>query len=128
MRTLCHDLGQALGCPAHMRFLLRTRSGPFTLETAATLEELASRAQAGTLSRCLLPLEVALDGMPMADVPEDLEKPVRNGGYLPWERFAPLAGGRAAEGSPFGLRLNGALCAIAERQDDVVRMRTWLGQ
>ena len=128
VRTLCHDLGQALGCPAHMRFLLRTRSGPFTLETAATLEELASRAQAGTLSRCLLPLEVALDGMPMADVPEDLEKPVRNGGYLPWERFAPLAGGRAAEGSPFGLRLNGALCAIAERQDDVVRMRTWLGQ
>ena len=44
------------------------------------------------------------------------------------EAGLPLAGGRAAEGSPFGLRLNGALCAIAERQDDVVRMRTWLGQ
>lgn len=29
VRTLCHDLGETLGCPAHMRFLLRTRSGPF---------------------------------------------------------------------------------------------------
>lgn len=128
VRTLCHDLGQALGCPAHMRFLLRTRSGPFTLGTAVTLEELAGRAQAGTLGQSLLPLEAGLDGMPMADVPADLEKPVRNGGCLSWERFAPLAGGQAAEGAPFGLRMDGALCAIAARQGDAVRIRTWLGQ
>ena len=51
VRTLCHDLGEALGCPAHMRFLLRTRSGPFGLDTAATLEALAEKAAAGHAGR-----------------------------------------------------------------------------
>ena len=30
IRTLCHDIGQALNAPAHMRFLLRTRHGAFS--------------------------------------------------------------------------------------------------
>ena len=39
IRTLCHDIGAILGCGAHMRFLLRAQSGPFTLENAVTPEE-----------------------------------------------------------------------------------------
>lgn len=57
VRTLCHDLGETLGCPAHMRFLLRIRSGPFGLDTAFTLETLAEKAAQGTLAGCLLPPE-----------------------------------------------------------------------
>lgn len=102
VRTLCHDLGEALGCPAHMRFLLRTRSGPFGLDTALTLEALAEKAARGTLAGCLLPPEAGLGHMPMAEVPADLEKAVRNGGHIPWARFA--AQGVDAE-RPFGLRL-----------------------
>ncbi len=39
IRTLCYDIGKALGCGAHMSFLLRTKSGMFTLEKAVTVEK-----------------------------------------------------------------------------------------
>lgn len=42
IRTLAADIGEALGVGAHMSYLVRTRSGPFTLGEAATLEELAA--------------------------------------------------------------------------------------
>src|SRR5439155_26645899 len=47
IRTLCHDLGQALGTGAAMSRLTRTAIGPFTLEDAVTLDELARLARAG---------------------------------------------------------------------------------
>ena len=41
IRSLCTDIGAALGLPATMRFLLRTRVGGFMLADSYTLEELA---------------------------------------------------------------------------------------
>ena len=41
VRTLCHDIGEALGCGAHMRTLHRTRSGDFDVADAVRLEDLA---------------------------------------------------------------------------------------
>jgi tRNA pseudouridine55 synthase len=128
VRTLCQDLGDALGCPAHMRFLLRTQSGPFTLDTARTLEQLAKASEEGTLSQLILPPETALGHLPMTTVPRKLEKPVRNGGKLDWERFPALHDTPAADGTPFGLWMNGELCAIGQRQEDSVKIRTWLGE
>lgn len=125
VRTLCHDLGETLGCPAHMRFLLRIRSGPFGLDTAFTLETLAEKATQGTLAGCLLPPETGLGAMAMAQVPPDLEKAVRNGGHVPWNRFA--AQGVSAE-QPFGLRLGEALLAVAQRQGSEVKVKTWLAE
>ena len=42
IRSLAHDLGQALGCGAHLTQLRRTQAGEFTLSQAVSLEELAS--------------------------------------------------------------------------------------
>ena len=47
VRTLAHDLGQHLGCGAHLERLTRLRSGPFSLEEAITLDELEEAARAG---------------------------------------------------------------------------------
>jgi tRNA pseudouridine55 synthase len=58
VRTLAHDLGQALQVGAHMSYLVRTRAGQFELKDAATLEELA----AGKAP--LLPPAAALGDMP----------------------------------------------------------------
>lgn len=44
MRSVAHDMGQALGCGAHLESLRRTAVGEFTLEDAHTLEELAEAA------------------------------------------------------------------------------------
>ncbi|MEG0901332.1 MAG: tRNA pseudouridine(55) synthase TruB [Clostridia bacterium] len=126
VRTLCHDLGVALGCPAHMRFLLRTQSGVFTLQTAHTLEELQALAQTGMLAQTLLPPETVLHHLPWAVVPAGLEKAVRNGGKLPWARFTELHGTAAELGKPACLWLHGTVCAIGERVGEEMKLRTWL--
>jgi tRNA pseudouridine55 synthase len=60
IRTLLQDIGAALGAPAHLCFLLRTRSGAFGLETAYTLEELEALKEQGALARAVIPPEAAL--------------------------------------------------------------------
>ncbi|MBL0388959.1 tRNA pseudouridine(55) synthase TruB [Tumebacillus sp. ITR2] len=79
VRTLCHDLGQKLGVPAHMSHLVRTRSGPFTLEQAMTLEEIEAAVGDGTIEQRLQPLGAAIPHMTVHVVPEVLERRVHNG-------------------------------------------------
>lgn len=126
VRTLCHDLGQALGCPAYMRFLLRTKSGLFTLDTAQTLETLEEAAGRGMLGNYLLPMDMALCHLPQAEVPEGLETAFRNGGKLPWAQLTPLHGTKAESGGHFCLRLKGQVAAVGVRQGDQAKPRTWL--
>ncbi|MBE5801309.1 MAG: tRNA pseudouridine(55) synthase TruB [Clostridiales bacterium] len=127
VRTLCDDLGRALHCPAHMRFLLRTQSGVFTLETAATLEELQEAKENGTLRNKVLPPETALGHLPGCQLPSGLENALRNGGTMPWKRFAALHDTPAQDGKPACIWLNDELVAIVERQGERMKTRTWLG-
>lgn len=69
IRSLAHDLGQALGCGAMLTRLARLRSSRFTLDDAVDLDALADAWRAGELARCLHPLEAALEGL--ARVPVD---------------------------------------------------------
>lgn len=89
IRTLCHDLGRKCGCPAHMRSLLRSRSGPFTLENAVSLDEARNLAEEGKLREKLLPPDFALTGLPRADVPEKWRKKVENGARIPGGGWSP---------------------------------------
>jgi tRNA pseudouridine55 synthase len=89
IRTLCHDIGQFLACPAHMRFLLRTCAGVFSLSDAVTLEELGDKE---SVARHLLPPDYPLRYMPMANVPNGYEKACRNGVKLSRVLFPQLQG------------------------------------
>lgn len=51
IRTLCHDLGEKLGCGAAMAALERTKSGQFSLDTAITLAELEEKLKASEEDR-----------------------------------------------------------------------------
>jgi tRNA pseudouridine55 synthase len=53
IRTLAEDLGEALGCGAHLSALRRTASGPLTIEGACTLEQLAAMSEAERDSKLL---------------------------------------------------------------------------
>lgn len=64
VRALAQDLGQALGCGAHLAALTRQASGSFLLEDAITLEELAVAASEDRWSDHLHPLDAALSGFP----------------------------------------------------------------
>jgi tRNA pseudouridine55 synthase len=66
IRTLAEDIGEALGCGAHLSGLVRTEAGPFHLDDAvdmATLEHLAEEGPQA-LDALLLPVEGALENWP----------------------------------------------------------------
>ena len=75
IRKLCSDIGDVLGCGAHMRELRRTRAGPFTEENGlVTLHELSaaqSELEAGNgepLRAIIKPMEVALGSIPRMEI------------------------------------------------------------
>ena len=79
IRTLCHDIGTALGVPAHMSFLLRTASGPFTLDKAYSIAELETMKEMGRLSDALTSCEDAIAHLKRLDLRSDRKKPAMNG-------------------------------------------------
>ena len=80
VRTLCHDMGQALGCGGTLFSLRRTRSAGFTLEDAVTLEDVAAAADPAAL---LLPVDAYFSGYPILQLQTGAEeKRIRNGNSL----------------------------------------------
>lgn len=80
MRTLCVDLGQALGYPAHMKKLRRTKSGPFTEQEAVPLDVLEEQAAKGEdLSRFVRSIREAVSFLPAVQVKQERVKAVLNG-------------------------------------------------
>lgn len=76
IRTLSDDLGVALGCGAHLVELCRTECGGMTLADAIglpTLEDLAAKGQG---SRCIVPMNEALKGIPEVQADESLAQKV----------------------------------------------------
>jgi tRNA pseudouridine55 synthase len=80
IRSLVHDMGQKVGCGAHLSEICRTAVGEFSLDRAIALEELAEAAREGKFQNCLISLENLLPDYPRTNVLPVLEKKVRHGG------------------------------------------------
>lgn len=82
IRTLCHDIGQALGCGGTLTALRRTRVGAYSVEDAHTMEEILSlsREQAEAL---LLPLDSLFSEHPAIQLDAQQERLCRNGVEFP---------------------------------------------
>jgi tRNA pseudouridine55 synthase len=63
-RSLCDDIGRALGCGGHLYALRRTRAGRFLLEGAVTLDGLEERVRTGRLGEVLMSIAEALAHLP----------------------------------------------------------------
>jgi len=69
IRKLVHEIGQEIGCGAHMVQLIRTRAGPFKLENSMTLYDildafyLYKKGDESLLRKCILPIEQAVLGI-----------------------------------------------------------------
>ena len=84
IRTLCHDIGQALGCGGAMAVLQRTMAAGFSIDRAVTLEEAQERGEA-----VLLPLDAYFAAYPAYRIPSaGKEARVRNGGPITDSRVA----------------------------------------
>jgi tRNA pseudouridine55 synthase len=120
VRTLAHELGQRLGCGAHLSGLRRTASGPFTLEMARPPEAWERLAEAGELEAALIPPEEAL-GLPVVRLTAIQVRRVAHGGDIP----VADASGEFEHGPPPrpGSRLSaltpsGSLLAVMELRPD----------
>jgi tRNA pseudouridine55 synthase len=125
VRTLCHDIGLAVGCPAHMRFLLRTQSGVFTLDSAYTLEELQMAKDEERLLACLLPMDMPLEHLLRVDVPRELENICRNGGPMQMKAFVNMD--QMAENAPLRVYLYDAFMGIAQLKGSSIVFRAMVG-
>ncbi len=84
VRTLCHDIGAALGCGGCMSSLRRTMAAGFTLEQAVTLERVQEEGAA-----LLLPVDRFFGGLPAYRIPSPRqERLCRNGSPLPAPELA----------------------------------------
>lgn len=93
VRSVAHELGQALGCGAHLASLRRTRAGVFTLEGAHTLEELQALAgDAAALEERSVHPRTLLPEMPSVTADAQTIGRMRNGAQanLPDFSAAPL--------------------------------------
>ncbi len=90
IRKLCHDVGEVLGCGAHMHELRRTRSGPFT-ETAdiVTLHDVAylhsewqKTQDLNILRQFIMPMEKALELLPKIVVRDSAVDALCHGAHL----------------------------------------------
>lgn len=81
VRTLCHDIGQSLGCGGCMSSLRRTMAAGFDLGAAVTLDQVQAAQDPEAL---LLPVDAYFSQYPTLTISPEEEKKVRNGACLVW--------------------------------------------
>ena len=111
LRTLCHDIGEKLGCHGCMEQLIRTRVGQFDRNGAHTLDEIAAIVGEGRLSEILVPVDemfAALRSFATAD--DHAKKLAENGNPLKPAQIREIgetaSGGDFAEDEEFRLYLD----------------------
>lgn len=82
IRTLCHDIGQKLGCGAVMTSLERTRSGQFTKENAYTLEQIEKIRDEGSLDSIIIPVDSVFSELPRLIVTGETQNKILNGNLI----------------------------------------------
>lgn len=87
IRTLCHDIGQKLGCGAVMTKLLRTKVDIFNIDTAIKLSEVEQLRDEGKLDEHIISAEELFHASPSVKLSNDLEKYVFNGNPLNLDNF-----------------------------------------
>lgn len=113
VRTLAADIGERLGCGAHLRELRRTRSGPFVIADAVTLEQLADTVASDQAESLVVSPLAALSPIPEFPLTDRGVAKVSNGivpdvGDLESGGDVTLSGGRVR------LSWRGRLVAVAE--------------
>jgi tRNA pseudouridine55 synthase len=101
VRVLAEDLGEALGCGAHLSGLVRTRIGPFLLEQAVTVDALEALDEAGR-DALLLPVDALLASWARVELAEDEAVRFRHGSAVALVPANPTVAGQVRIYGPRG--------------------------
>ena len=82
IRTLCHDIGQKLGCGGCMEELIRTRSGNFDLEDSMTLAQVEEAVKNGTIENRVIRIGQVLKDYPEIFCTREGDRLLENGNAL----------------------------------------------
>lgn len=125
VRTLCADIGEALGVGGHLLSLERRRVGSLTVERALSVEEISSRLLLGQLPADVLPLDEALRALPALVVDGETAARVLHGVPVPLRvvsREALAGAGDLVGGQPIRLKgPDGRLLALGQVPDGGLR-------
>ena len=110
MRSIVHDLGQAMGCGAHLRELRRLSSGEFEIDQARTIAQLESLAADDRLVDALVPASRMLPGFPEVYVDDLVAAQIRHGRIFPASPFRSQPAARYVK----AVTREGELVAIGE--------------
>jgi tRNA pseudouridine55 synthase len=110
LRSIAHDAGQALGCGAYLKNLRRIASGDFRIDSARTLEQLATLSEEGRIAEALVPASQLLPEFPAEMVDAITAGQIRNGRDFRVSPFRPNTGSRFVK----ALNSEGDLIAIGE--------------
>ena len=97
IRTLCHDIGEKLGCGACMEELIRTRVSRFKLEDSLTLSQVQELKEAGNLDKILVPIDEMFSDYDAITLKEEFVSFVYNGNtFMPKhvKQFIELVDGK----------------------------------
>jgi tRNA pseudouridine55 synthase len=103
IRSLARDIAAALNTVGTVTMLRRTRAGPFSIESAISLDFLEEAAKARALTRTVLPLDAALDDIPALPVTPDQARLLRHGQMLVGFPAKPGLQMAISEGTPVAL-------------------------
>jgi tRNA pseudouridine55 synthase len=85
IRSLAHDLGQALGCGAYLKSLVRTRCGIFDIKDAVSLEKLQEAFHQDDYKRFLYPVDSVLQDFPALVLDDNAVTAMKNGQPISFE-------------------------------------------
>lgn len=121
IRTICHDIGQKLGCGAYMFDLLRTESAGFKIENSLTISQIQECVQKEDFS-FVVPIQNAIEFYPRVDIDNSCLKKIQNGNKVE-AKFA------SAHFKGFvRAYCNGIFFGIAEEKDDFISIKCMLGE
>jgi tRNA pseudouridine55 synthase len=90
IRTLAADLGKIIGCGAHLSGLTRLAVGPYMIEHAYTIEELANLASAGCIETAIQPIDSALIQLPKIVLNSNQIEALKQGKLIEYDYFEDL--------------------------------------
>ncbi|WP_182199200.1 tRNA pseudouridine(55) synthase TruB [Paraliobacillus salinarum] len=111
IRTLCVDIGEALGYPAHMSALVRTETGGFSQTESFTLAQIKEKQEENKLTDVLSPISRGIEHLPVYQVDSETASRVLNGQKLPRPNDIPLD-------KPFRVQHQGDLLAIYQKHPE----------
>lgn len=94
IRTLCVDIGKALGYPAVMTALVRSLAGSIGLDRCLNLEQIEQLHRSGDLARFIIPADKLVTSLPVCTVSEEMAINATQGKTVPFREavFVPDAG------------------------------------